>query len=1091
MRAIRGAATRLLWRENEHFLLGRSRQIGAFPFDTSVFADDGGHVEKEVRDAAKVTALIAAFRTRGHLCARLDPLNRVQGGPWYGAAPEGLERSAERSLKDLLRGYQQHDGLNEKAQYVAKKIQLEVKTDGCRKFFVGPVMSGSDEQCNQYWNLPEIIERMAECYCGTLAVETEHLATQEQADWLVARVENRRQPKPVIKKETLQMLLNADMFERFLGEKFPGSKRFGVEGCESVLSGMRTIIQRCGEHGVSKVEIGIAHRGRLNILCNLLEKPLGAVCREMDGQQSQLHVGDVKYHLGRSGTLHYMSHEDGIPRSVKLSVAPNPSHLEAVNPVIVGMVRAQQQGLNDVARKKVMGLLVHGDAAFSGLGVVAETLQLSDVPGFTTGGVIHVVINNQIGFTTLPMHARSGPHATDVVKMISAPVLHANADDPEAVWEACTIAADWRAKFKKDIVIDIVGYRRFGHNELDNPVPNMPITYGLINKHPRVVDIYADQLKREGVISEEEFELWKKTVRAEFEKEWEEAERGTYAESVKDFLKTNWQGEALQELWAYEAPRIFHQEPTGLPIRTLQFVGSQICELGKDFKVHPDILKILKKRQKMILGPDSRVDWGMAEALAYGTLVLHRGIVPLHAEGQEYLDAAMGLNKGHYHVRLTGQDVERGTFNHRQAVYYDQATGGRCIKHNEIIPGQQDIVEIWNSPLSESAVMGFEYGYSLGARDRALVLWEAQFGDFANNAQVVIDQFLASGEEKWGQQSGLVLLLPHGYDGQGPDHSSARLERFLAVCNDDPDHLSGHNPATRKHISATFEAISKEYGGKITRQQAVDVFRAFRVEGVNGDSAEALDTLWTEMGLPEKAPLTKSAWESFMVQYIRRNAERDTNLFVVNATTPAQLFHVLRRQVNLPYKKPLILMSPKFLLHHGPCTSSLEDFSTGTFFNRVIDDGKVSDNTRHKAYLPGSSEEAFLLPADQIRRVIMCSGQIYYHLNAARRARRIRDVVFVRLEQICPFPHDRITAIVSQYKDAELVWCQEEPKNMGAWQFVKPRMDTAMRELCDSVGRKPRPVHYIGRASSAATATASYRIHQKETREIIDWALST
>eukprot|EP00803_Ostreobium_quekettii_P007935 evm.model.scf_3304.2 EVM.evm.TU.scf_3304.2 scf_3304:5531-14070(-) len=1045
----------------------------------------------------KVTELVGDFRTRGHLCARLDPLGRASRGPWLSEVSSVPSRISESSLQRLHLGYPFQGDDEEKVKHIAKHLQLRSRPAN-RKFFIGCLMPGKHRaDRSQYWTLPELIEHMHHTYCGTLAVETEHVATQEQLCWLLDRMESRSPLECDIKRGILKTLVQADAFESVLAEKFPSSKRFGLEGCEAVLSGMQTIIQHSSEHGVQKIEIGIPHRGRLNILCNILGKRFGEICSEMEGQQSDFHVGDVKYHLGVSNTVHYTSEKDGMPKSVRLSVAGNPSHLEAINPVILGMVRAEQERTNDVTHRRVMGLLVHGDAAFCGLGVVAETLQLADVPGFTTGGTIHVIINNQIGFTTLPLHGRSGAHATDVVKMIGAPVLHANADDPEAVYDACKIAADWRARFGKDIVVDVVGYRRYGHNERDDPVPNLPVTYSIIQQHPSVVDIYSKKLQEEGTVPAEEVLSWKQRMQSENRKEWEAAARGQYRQSAPQFLSTNWQGEALQaHLWAGDGSHSgnpFRQEPTGLPIKTLQLVGEQSCQPPEDFQLHPQVKKMLEARRRMVASEDARVDWGMGEVLAFGALILHRGVVPANMEDKGLLEsslgASLGLNRGHYHVRLTGQDVERGTFNHRQAVMYDQVTGARCVKLNEIIPGKQDIVEVWNSPLSEAAVLGYEYGYSLGSLDRALVLWEAQFGDFANNAQVFIDQFIVSGEEKWGQKSALVLLLPHGYDGEGPDHSSARLERFLSLCNDDPDDLPGHSAAHRRQINETFEAVSRDYGGKLNRSEASELLRSMgQTKHLGEMDTELLDNLWQEMGLPENAPLTKSAWEMFMTQYLRRNAEQHTNMFVVNATTPAQLFHVLRRQVNLPYKKPLVLMTPKFLLHHRPCTSALKDFATGTFFNRVIDDGKASDNTRHLAVDP-STGKSLLHPPQKIRRVIVCSGQIYYLLWRHRRAKGLWDIVLVRLEQICPFPHDLITRIISQYREAEVVWCQEEPKNMGAWLYVKPRLDTALRELWGDKGGRIRSMRYIGRPVSASTATASFKIHQKETNEILSAAL--
>eukprot|EP00884_Botryococcus_braunii_P017628 jgi/Botrbrau1/4549/Bobra.60_2s0036.1 len=488
----------------------------------------------------------------------------------------------------------------------------------------------------------------------------------------------------------------------------------------------------------------------------------------------------------------------------------------------------------------------------------------------------------------------------------------------------------------------------------------------------------------------------------------------------------------------------------------------------------------------------SRVSFPMAEALAFGTLALRRAgvheslglLAEERAPEKRGHGALAGLNLGSYSVRLSGQDVERGTFNQRHAVVYDQVTGERLLRLNRLEPGRQEVVEIWNSPLSEAAVLGFEYGYSLGCAGRALVVWEAQFGDFANNAQVMIDQFIAAAEERWGQESALVLSLPHGYDGNGPDHSSARVERFLSLCNDDPDHLPGQSPHQLKEMSRTFEAVASQHGGSLTRQQVEGMLRA----GGFATNGETMDVLWAELGLEPLAKITLDVWHGIMGQYMRRQYERQANMFVVNCTTPAQLFHVLRRQVNRPYVKPLVLLAPKFLLHHRTATSPLSDFTTSYFFNRVIDDSKRSDNTRHLALNPKTGKP-HLLPAGEIQRIILCSGQIYYHLSAARRSRRIRSIVLVRLEQIAPFPFDLMAKVVAQYTAAEVVWCQEEPKNMGCWPYVRPRLITAIRQLLPEPMASVSP-HFVGRHPAASTATASMDIHRLETRHIIDAALA-
>ncbi|KAK9810028.1 hypothetical protein WJX72_003602 [[Myrmecia] bisecta] len=1055
----------------------------------------------EVADTLKVAALVQTFRSRGHLAAQLDPLGRVRYGPWLSETGSAT-RWGDPGLTDLLQGYDVNASADAKACWAAKQLGLKGPTDGARLFCLDGIHPGGNPGNQEFWTLPEVIERMRDAYCGTLSVELDHLATREQQQWMAARIETPRKLPDHHRLAILRNLIHADAFEDFLADKFPTSKRFGVEGCEALLPGMAALVERCAEHGIQRMEVGMPHRGRLNVLCNILGKSPGALYGEMEGRQSQFHVGDVKYHLGQSASLTFPRNGDaGGAAEIRLSIAPNPSHLEAVDPVVLGMVRAEQTRLADTQRSRVMGLLIHGDAAFAGLGIVTECLQLSNVPGFTTGGTIHLIINNQVGFTTAPSDGRSSPHPTDVAKTIGAPILHANADDPEAVVHACVIAADWRAHFKRDCVVDIVGFRRHGHNELDDPLATLPLTYRLVDNHPASVDQYAAKLQQCGVTMPEAVKACQAEAQQWLQSEYDLFEDGKYEQSPQDWLTSSWQGDALQ------------------------WVGSSICRVPEGFHVHPAVQRMLDSRRRMVQDENSRVDWAMAEALAFGTLMLHRGVRPPQASapalaasaaldqhpthdgdtrqvpaltlGTSTLgeaavtlsktDPQAGLNLGHYGIRLTGQDVERGTFDQRHSVLYDQQTGRRLVALNHIKHGSQDRVEVWNSPLNEAAVLGFEYGYSLGCARSALVLWEAQFGDFANNAQVIIDQFVAAGEERWGQQSGLVLMLPHGYDGQGPDHSSARLERFLSLANDDADHLPGHSPAARRQINATFDALARNHGGRLDRHQTLELLQRTGADG--GVNREVAETIWTEMGLAQDAHITQNVWQGLMVQYIRRNAERQANMFVVNATTPAQLFHALRRQMNRPFLKPLILLTPKWLLHHRPCTSALKDLVTGTFFNRVIDDGKASDNTRHLGRSPETGAP-YLLPPEHIRRVILCSGQIYYKLSHARRARKIRDIVMVRLEQIAPFPHDLVIKAVTQYVHAEVLWCQEEPKNMGAWLYVKPRMDTAMRELFAVAGMAPRRLRYVGRPAAASPATASTGIHQDETKEVVDLALS-
>ncbi|DBA67070.1 hypothetical protein WJX79_005030 [Trebouxia sp. C0005] len=1047
----------------------------------------------EIEDSLRVASLVHSFRNDGHLAAALDPLRRVKQGPWLTESRKATTWNNNK-LGNLVHDLPLDASHPLESSKLASKLGLLLPTTDDRQFCVGDVLDPGTP--HRTWTLPAIVKRMQAAYCGTLTAELNHLATSEKKQWLVQRMENRQKATRQEQLAILRRLVDTDAFERFLAAKFPASKRFGVEGCEAVLVGLETLVARCAQHGVCRIELGMPHRGRLNVLCNILKKPPGALYGEMEGGQSEFHVGDVKYHLGQSASLDFAAEEGGkASGQVRVSIAPNPSHLEFIGPVVLGMVRAEQTRLQDTAKQRVMGLLIHGDAAFAGLGVVAETLQLADTPGFSTGGTIHLIINNQVGFTTAPADARSSPHCTDIAKTIGAPILHVNADDPEAVVEACRIAADWRAEFKQDVVVDIVGYRRYGHNELDDPTITLPLSYQAVMDHPPVLQLYASKLDEQAVLKSSQVKALQDVAAQQYEQEFEAFQSGKYKESAQNWLHSSWQGDALQAVG--QAAVWGSQEPTGLPLPTLAWLGNAICNLPMHFTPHQHTQKLLQKRRQMCKDDSSRVDFAMAEALAFGTLALRRGVRPAGVTPSDFfsMDPSLGLNRGHYAVRLSGQDSERGTFNQRHAALYDQVTGERLVKLNCMVEGQQEPVEIWNSPLSEAAVLGFEYGYSLGCAGTSLVVWEAQFGDFANNAQVIIDQFIAAGEERWGQQSGLVLLLPHGYDGAGPDHSSARLERFLSLCNDDADHLPGHSPSQRRQMSATFTALAKDHGGRLNRQQVMALLKAVGGQGegagegeaeVNGELAESL---WTEMGLAPDAHITQDVWQKVMVQHMRRHAERLANMFVVNATTPAQMFHALRRQLNRPFQKPLVLLTPKFLLHHRPATSALHDFTTGTFFNRVIDDGKASDNTRQAQTESG---ESWLLPAHETRRVILCSGQIYYTLSRARKSRQIRDVILVRLEQIAPFPHDLVTQVVMQYSNAQVVWCQEEPKNMGAWRYIKPRMDTAMRELVKSQeGSIPPPrIRYVGRPAAASPATASLAIHRQETDEIVNTALS-
>jgi 2-oxoglutarate dehydrogenase E1 component len=699
---------------------------------------------------------------------------------------------------------------------------------------------------------------------------------------------------------------------------------------------------------VNEIVIGMPHRGRLNVLANVMAKPYRAIFNEFRGGSAHPDdvegSGDVKYHLGASSDREFDQNR------VHLSLTANPSHLEIVDPVVLGKVRAKQDQRDDSERKEVLPLLLHGDAAFAGQGVVAECLGLSGLRGHRTGGSLHFIVNNQIGFTTAPRFSRSSPYPSDLAKMIDAPIFHVNGDDPEAVVHVAKIAIEFRQRFRKPVVIDMFCYRRHGHNEADEPAFTQPLMYQRIGKHPSVVEVYSRRLVEEGLLSRAEVDRMQAAFRAQLEEEFAAGE--SYRPNRADWLDGKWSGIGHADEGA-------RRGVTGVDLALLKEVGRKITSFPKSFTPHKTIVRILGNRRKMI-DEGKGIDWATAEALAFGTLVV---------EG--------------YRVRLSGQDSERGTFSHRHAVLMDQVNEKKYtpLKH---ISKEQAPFEVINSMLSEEAVLGFEYGYSL-AEPNALVLWEAQFGDFANGAQVIIDQFISSGERKWLRMSGLVLLLPHGYEGQGPEHSSARLERYLQLCAED-------------------------------------------------------------------------------------------NWQIANCTTPANYFHILRRQLHRQFRKPLVLMTPKSLLRHKRVVSSLAQLGPDSSFHRLLwDDAQ---------FLPDQAIK--LVPDDQIRRVVLCSGKVYYDVYEERDKRGIDDVYLLRVEQLYPFPARALIQELGRFKEAEMVWCQEEPKNMGAWNFIEPNLEWVL----DHIGAKHRRPRYAGRPSSAATATGLASKHARELKAFLDEALA-
>ncbi|WP_321382420.1 2-oxoglutarate dehydrogenase E1 component [Rhizobium sp.] len=807
--------------------------------------------------------------------------------------------------------------------------------------------------------LRDILAMLRDSYSRAIGVEYMHIDDEEQRAWIQEQFERPFVPLP--REEHLRILdkLNeAEVFETFLQTKFVGQKRFSLEGSESAIVFLDEVCEQAADDNIEEVVIGMPHRGRLNVLANIVGKSYGQIFREFEGdfevEGDVQGSGDVKYHLGASSDREF----DG--NKVHLSLTANPSHLEIVNPVVMGKARAKQDQLAKVwdgdviplkERAKVLPLLLHGDAAFAGQGVVAEILGLSGLRGHRVAGTMHVIINNQIGFTTNPGFSRSSPYPSDVAKMIEAPIFHVNGDDPEAVVYAAKVATEFRMKFHKPVVVDMFCYRRFGHNEGDEPSFTQPKMYKEIRAHKTVVQVYGDRLIAEGVISEGDLEKMRADWRAHLEQEFEAGQ--SYKPNKADWLDGVWSG-----LRAADNADEQRRGKTAVPMKTLKEIGRKLSTIPEGFSAHRTIQRFMDNRAQMVETGEG-IDWAMAEALAFGSTVLD----------------------GHK-IRLSGQDCERGTFSQRHSVLYDQETEDRYIPLANLAPNQARY-EVINSMLSEEAVLGFEYGYSL-ARPNALTLWEAQFGDFANGAQVVFDQFISSGERKWLRMSGLVCLLPHGYEGQGPEHSSARLERWLQMCAED-------------------------------------------------------------------------------------------NMQVANVTTPSNYFHILRRQVKRDFRKPLILMTPKSLLRHKRATSTLAEMAGESSFHRLLwDDAEIIKDGPIK-----------LQKDAKIRRVVMCSGKVYYDLLEEREKRGIDDVYLLRIEQLYPFPAKALINELSRFRNAEMVWCQEEPKNMGAWSFIDPYLEWVLAHI----DAKYQRVRYTGRPAAASPATGLMSKHLAQLEAFLEDAL--
>ena len=874
--------------------------------DENTRDDNSITLEKQKIDSIKAIALIRSYRIRGHLIANLDPLGM-------------MKREYLHELHPSDHGFKKED--------YERKIYLSSYLD------------------TSYSTIKDIMFKLRRVYCATIGAEYMHISDPVEKIWFRERMEKNENQINFTnkgKKAILKTIIKAEGFEKYLAKKFIGTKRFGLDGGEALIPALEQIIKRGGQLGAKEIKIGMPHRGRLNVLANVLQKSYKKIFNEFVGEldaKSEESAGDVKYHLGASSNREF----DG--NSVHVSLTDNPSHLEAVNPVVLGQVRAKQFFHKDKERKEVIPILIHGDAAFAGQGVVAECFAMSGLKGHNTGGTIHIIVNNQIGFTTSPRFARSSPYPSDLGKIVEAPILHCNGDDPEAVVHCAKIAIEFRQRFKKDVVIDLICYRRFGHNEGDEPTFTQPLMYKKIKSHPTTLNIYSKKLIKENSITEEEFKSEKKEFNDLLEKQFK---------SAKDHHpKIDW----FEGTWSRYRPQKGKDKigNTGVQKNELIEISKKIHSLQENLKIHKTIKRIFENRHKSIL-EEKNIDWSTAEALAFGTL----------------------LKEG-FPVRLVGQDSGRGTFSQRHSVLRNQEDNSRYIPLNNISNKQQNF-EIVDSFLSELAVLGFEYGYSL-VEPETLTIWEAQFGDFANGAQVVIDQFIASGERKWNRASGLVMLLPHGYEGQGPEHSSARLERFLQ--------LSGQE-----------------------------------------------------------------------------------NLQIVNCTTPANYFHVLRRQIHRDFRKPLIIMTPKSLLRNKLCISNLEDFSKNKSFHRVLKDHSYFDNDKFICLKKDSD----------IKKVIICSGKIYFDLLKARETIRRNDIVLIRVEQLYPFPVKSLVKEIKNYrKNASFFWCQEEPKNMGAWSSVRDYIQWTL----DYIGANNNKISYIGRDPAASPATGYAKRHISQQEEII------
>ncbi|CRG84804.1 2-oxoglutarate dehydrogenase E1 component [Talaromyces islandicus] len=909
--------------------------VGGVPQHMAV----AGH---DLTNHLKVQLLVRAYQARGHHKAKIDPLG-IRGD----AEAFGYHRPKELELD--------HYGFTEK--------------DLDQEFTLGPgILPRFETETRKKMTLREIIAACEKIYSGSYGVEYIHIPDRKPCDWIRDRFEIPQPYKYSVdeKRRILDRLIWSSSFEAFLATKFPNDKRFGLEGCETLVPGMKALIDRSVDYGIKDIVIGMPHRGRLNVLSNVVRKPNESIFSEFSGttEPSDEGSGDVKYHLG-------MNFERPTPsgKRVQLSLVANPSHLEAEDPVVLGKTRAIQHYNKDEKEfDTAMGVLLHGDAAFAAQGIVYETMGFHSLPAYSTGGTVHIVVNNQIGFTTDPRFARSTPYCSDIAKAIDAPVFHVNADDVEAVNHVCQVAADWRAEFKRDVVVDIVCYRKQGHNETDQPSFTQPLMYKHIASQKSQLDTYVEKLISEGTFTKEDIDEHKKWVWGMLNDSFDRSK--DYQPTGKEWLTSAWNGfKSPKELATEVLPHL----PTGVDVETLKSIGDKIGGAPEGFNVHRNLKRILGNRKKTV-DEGQGIDWATAEALAFGSLV----------------------KEGH-HVRVSGQDVERGTFSQRHAVLHDQESEATYTPLQHIAPEQGTFV-ISNSSLSEFGVLGFEYGYSLTSPN-ALVMWEAQFGDFANNAQCIIDQFIASGEVKWLQRSGLVVSLPHGYDGQGPEHSSGRMERWLQLSNEEPRIFPSPDKLDRQH--------------------------------------------------------------------------QDCNMQIVCMTSPSNLFHILRRQINRQFRKPLIIFFSKSLLRHPLARSELDEFTGDSHFRWII---------------PDPAHGSAIDEPEKIERVVLCSGQVYAALTKYRESQGIRNTAITRIEQLNPFPWAQLKENLDSYPNAKnIVWAQEEPLNAGAWSFVQPRIETLLNS---TEHHNRRHVLYAGRSPSASVATGLKGSHLKEEQDLLNDAFT-